>query len=98
MTLAAILFSFFVHYEIMPESQLGDKPLLQDSEYNIIHQLEKKADFLYSGVEKYIRDAEKGNKPELVKLWNTIKEDEQNHLKMLRKALIDEIKENKSFW
>ena len=45
MTLAAILFSFFVHYEIMPESQLGDKPLLQDSEYNIIHQLEKKAGF-----------------------------------------------------
>ena len=49
-------------------------------------------------MEKYIRDAEKDNKPELVKLWNTIKEDEQNHLKMLRKALIDEIKENKSFW
>ncbi len=79
----------------MPESQSKDnRPLLQDSEYNVIHQLEKKADFLYSAVEKYIRDAEKDNKPELLKLWNTIKEDEQNHLKMLRKELIQEISEN----
>jgi rubrerythrin len=79
----------------MSDSQLKDKPLLQDSEYNIIHQLEKKANFLYSAVEMYIRDAEKDNKPELVKLWNTIKEDEQNHLKMLRKELIKEMSENK---
>jgi hypothetical protein len=57
----------------MRESQSKDKPLIQDSEYNVIHQLEKKADFLYSAMEKYIRDAEKDNKPELVKLWNTIK-------------------------
>ncbi|MDQ3852940.1 MAG: hypothetical protein M3299_08915 [Thermoproteota archaeon] len=78
----------------MSKSQLGDKPLLQDSEYNVIKQLEKEADFLYSAVEKYIRDAEKDNKPELVKLWNTIKEDEQNHLKMLRNELIKEIKQN----
>ena len=81
----------------MPESKSKDKPLLQDSEYNVIHQLEKKADFLYSAVEEYIRDAEKDNKPELLNLWNTIREDEQNHLKMLRNELIQEIKENKSF-
>lgn len=31
----------------------------------------------------------------LVKLWNTIKEDEQNHLKMLRKELIELVSENK---
>ncbi len=79
----------------MPKSQSKDKPLIQDSEYNVIHQLEKKADFLYSAMEKYIRDAEKDNKPELVKLWNTIKEEEQNHLKMLRKELIELISENK---
>jgi hypothetical protein len=71
------------------------KPLLEDSTYNIIYQLEKKADFLYSADEKYMRDAEKDNEPELVKLWNTIKEDEQNHLKMLRKELIQEVSENK---
>ncbi|MDQ3852131.1 MAG: hypothetical protein M3299_04785 [Thermoproteota archaeon] len=71
------------------------KPLLEDSIYNIIHQLEKKADFLYSAVDKYIRDAEKDNKAELLKLWSTIKEDEQNHLKMLRDELVREVKEDK---
>ena len=79
----------------MSKSQPSDRPLLQDSEYNVIKQLEKEADFLYSAVEKYIRDVEKDNKPELVKLWNMIKEDEQNHLKMLRNELIKEIKQNK---
>ncbi len=79
----------------MSKSQSRDKPLLQDSEYNLIKQLEKEADFLYSAVEDYIRDAEKDNKPELVKLWNTIKQDEQNHLKMLRNELIKEIKQTK---
>jgi shikimate kinase len=78
----------------MSKSQSRDKPLLQDSEYNVIKQLEKEADFLYSAVEDYIRDAEKDNKPELVKLWNTIKQDEQNHLKMLRSELIKEIKQD----
>ena len=69
--------------------------MLEDSTFNVITQIEKKADFLYSSVEKYMRDAEKDNKPELVKLWNSIKEDEQNHLKMLRDELIKEAKENK---
>ena len=60
-----------------------------------IHQLEKKADFLYSAVEKYVRDAEKDGKPQLIRLWNEIKEDEQNHLKMLREELVKEVKEDK---
>ena len=81
----------------MSKSQPSDRPLLQDSEYNVIKQLEKEADFLYSAVEKYIRDAEKDNKPELVKLWNMIKEDEQNHLKMLRNELIKGIKNQNKF-
>jgi hypothetical protein len=71
---------------------------LQDSEYNILHQLERKADFLYSAIESYIRDAEKDNRSELVKLWNKIKDDdEQNHLKMLRNMLIEEIRDNRFF-
>ena len=78
----------------MSKSHPRDRPLLQDSEYNVIKQLEKEADFLYSAVEDYIRDAEKDNKPELVKLWTTIKEDEQNHLRMLRSELIKEIKQS----
>jgi hypothetical protein len=61
----------------------------------VITQIEKKADFLYSSVEKYIRDAEKDKKPEIVKLWSTMKEDEQEHLKMLRKQLVWEVRENR---
>jgi len=60
----------------MSESQNSrDKPLLRDSSYDIIQQLEKTADFLYSAAEKYLLDAEKDGKPELVRLWNSIKED-----------------------
>jgi hypothetical protein len=76
-------------------SSFGKQPLLEDSTYDIVHQLEKKADFLHSAAEKYIRDAEKDSKPELVKLWNTIKADEQNHLKMLREELIREVKQGR---
>lgn len=80
----------------MTESTMNKQgALLEDSTFNVITQIEKKADFLYSSVEKYMRDAEKDSKPELVKLWNTIKEDEQNHLKMLREELIREAKEDK---
>ena len=79
----------------MTEATTKQGALLEDSTFNIITQIEKKADFLYTSVEKYVRDAEKDNKPELVKMWNAIKEDEKNHMKMLREELIREVKENK---
>jgi rubrerythrin len=81
----------------MTEATTTNKPgaLIEDSTFNIITQIEKKADFLYSSVEKYMRDAEKDSKPELAKMWNTIKEDEQNHLKMLRDELIKEVRNDK---
>ena len=68
---------------------------LEDSSYNIIHQLQKKADFLYSQVGQYIRDAEKDDKPELTELWKTIREDEHNHLKILRDELVNEVRQNR---
>ncbi|MDQ3885192.1 MAG: hypothetical protein M3239_07080 [Thermoproteota archaeon] len=46
-------------------------------------------------MKNYVRDAEKDKSPELVKLWSTIKEDEQKHLKMLREELVKVVKENK---
>ena len=92
----AILFSFYVHLSSMSKSLDSESmPLLEDSIYNILHQLEKKADFLYSAVDKYMLDAQKDGKPELLKLWSTIKEDEQSHLKMLRDELVRETKEDK---
>ncbi|MEW6604279.1 MAG: hypothetical protein AB1351_06270 [Thermoproteota archaeon] len=79
----------------MTETSAKQGALLEDSTFNMITQIEKKADFLFSSVEKYMRDAEKDNKPELVKIWNAIKEDEQNHLKMLREEIIKEAKEDR---
>lgn len=79
----------------MTESTAKQGALLEDSTFNIISQIEKKADFLFSSVEKYVRDAEKDNKPELVKMWNSMKEDEQNHLRMLREELVKEVKEDR---
>lgn len=73
----------------------SQKPLPEDSTYDIIHQLEKKADFVYFAVEKYMRDAEKDGKPQVIMLWNKIKEDEQNDLNLLREELVKEVKEDK---
>lgn len=41
----------------MTEGTTKEAALLEDSTFNVITQIEKKADFLYSSVEKYIRDA-----------------------------------------
>jgi hypothetical protein len=79
----------------MTEATAKQGAMLEDSAFNIITQIEKKANFLFSSVEKYVRDAEKDNKPELVKMWNSIKEDEKSHLKMLRDELIKEVKEDR---
>jgi hypothetical protein len=47
-----------VHIGHMTErTTTKEAALLEDSTFNVITQIEKKADFLYSSVEKYIRDA-----------------------------------------
>ena len=65
---------------------------LANSTYNIIRALGKDADFLYSTVGQYVEDAEKDGRPELVSVWNTIKQDKERHLQMLREALSNEAK------
>ena len=60
-------------------------------EYSILRALGTDADFLYDTVDSYIRDAQSGNRSDLVKLWQTIKEDRQKHVNMLREALEKEI-------
>jgi hypothetical protein len=49
--------------------------------------LGKDADFLYDDIIKYIRDAEIANESELVELWETIRNDRQKHVQMLKDAL-----------
>jgi rubrerythrin len=50
---------------------------------------------MYDTVDTYINDARKANRNDLVDMWNTIKNDRQRHLQMLRKVLEEEAKHEK---
>ncbi|MGI0002310.1 MAG: hypothetical protein ACRD42_04435, partial [Nitrososphaeraceae archaeon] len=62
-----------------------------DTAYDILKVLGKDVDFLYDTIKEYIEDAETANKPELVKIWQTIKEDRKRHMHLLKEALEKEI-------
>ena len=58
---------------------MSAKTELTNTAYDILKVLGKDADFLYDTIETYIKDAQKANKTELVKIWQTIKEDRKRH-------------------
>jgi hypothetical protein len=66
---------------------MSKKTGIDNLTYDIMSALGKDADFLYDTIDKYIRDAESANKPELVELWKTIRNDRHKHIDMLRDAL-----------
>jgi hypothetical protein len=68
---------------------------LENSTFNILIALGKEAQFLYSTIDTYINDAQKANRSDLVNMWNTIKQDRQRHMQMLRETLEKEAKEEK---
>jgi rubrerythrin len=68
---------------------------LENTTYNILAALGREADFLYSTIDTYINDAQKANRQDLVKMWNTIKQDREKHLQLLREALEKEAKQEK---
>jgi rubrerythrin len=68
---------------------------LENTTFDILIALGKEAQFLYSTIDTYTSDAEKGNRSDLVNMWNTIKQDRQRHMQMLREALEKEAKEEK---
>jgi hypothetical protein len=68
---------------------------LENTTFNILIALGKEAQFLYSTIYTYRSDAEKANRSDLVNMWNTIKEDRQRHMQMLRGALEQEAKEER---
>jgi rubrerythrin len=68
---------------------------LENTTYNILAALGREADFLYSTIDTYINDAQKANRQDLVKMWNTIKQDRERHLQMLRESLEKEAKQEK---
>ena len=66
---------------------MSEKTGIDNSTYDILSALGKEADFLYDDIDKYIRDAESSNDPELVELWKTIRNDRQKHIDMLKDTL-----------
>jgi len=68
---------------------------LENSTYNVITALNKEASFLYSTIDTYIKDAEKDRRPDLVRVWDTIKQDKEKHIQMLRESLSKEAKEER---
>lgn len=64
-----------------------------NSTYNILAALGTEANFLHTTVDTYINDAKKENNSELVEVWNTIKQDKEKHLQMLKECLEAEVKE-----
>ena len=60
---------------------------LSDRTYDILRTLGKDADFLYDTINKYINDAQKENRQDLVDMWKTIKQDREKHVHMLKDAL-----------
>jgi rubrerythrin len=65
--------------------------VISNVEYSILRALGTDADFLYDTVDSYIKDAESSSRPDLVKVWQTIKQDRQKHANMLKEALEKEI-------
>ena len=76
-------------------SQPDETTRLENPTYDILRALGKGADFLYDTVNTYINDAQKANRNDLVEMWNTIKNDRQRHLQMLRQELEKEAKQEK---
>jgi DNA-binding ferritin-like protein len=60
---------------------------LTNRAYDILRTLGKDADFLYDTINKYIQDAEKDNRKDLVDMWKTIKQDREKHVHILKDAL-----------
>ena len=88
-------FNVIVHNQTMSTTSKSEATQLENTTYNILAALGRDADFLYDTIGTYIKDAQSANRSDLVNMWNTIKQDRQRHLQMLRQALDKEAKEQK---
>ena len=77
------------------QSQSQGSTKLPNSIYNILSAMGRDADFLYSTVDRYIEDAQKDGRDNLVEIWKKIKQDKEKHLTKLRDCLEKEAKEEK---
>jgi rubrerythrin len=79
----------------MAETTKHETTGLENTTFDILIALGKEAQFLYSTIDTYTADAQKANRSDLVNMWNTIKQDRQRHMQMLREALEKEAKEER---
>ncbi len=79
----------------MAETTKHETTGLENTTFDILIALGKEAQFLYSTIDTYTSDAQKANRSDLVNMWNSIKQDRQRHMQMLREALEKEAKEEK---
>jgi rubrerythrin len=63
------------------------KSIMTNTEYNVSKQLDKKLEFLWH-VDSYIQDAERDSDREAADTLRKIKNDEQNHARMLKQLLL----------
>jgi hypothetical protein len=73
----------------------GQNTKLDNSTYNVMAALGTEADFLHSTIDRYIEDAKSENKNELMEIWNTIKQDKQKHMDLLKGCLEKEVQQGK---
>jgi rubrerythrin len=82
------MYNYYITYQ---QIKFRMTQVISNVEYSILRALGTDADFLYDTVDSYIKDAQGSNRSDLVELWQTIKQDRQKHVNMLREALEKEI-------
>jgi rubrerythrin len=60
---------------------------MSNCQYNIVKQLEKKSQLLWS-IDGYIQDAEAENNSKCAEVFRQIKTDEERHAKLLKELLL----------
>ena len=68
------------------EQVVGEQPrvrAMSDTAHDLIHCLSTKLDLAWR-YEKYIEDAERGNRPECAQLFRQLEEEEHRHVERLR--------------
>ena len=73
----------------------GNQQPMDNCCFDIMTQVEKKADFLYHATGTYIQDARAANRAVLAHIWNAIEQDEQRHLDLLKQELAKDVQEGR---
>jgi len=67
---------------------------LNNCNYNCVHQLSKKLTLLWR-IDRFIKDAKDCKHAECAEMWEKIGKDEEKHVEMLKKAIVNLSKQGK---